>query len=54
MKYEELDTTVQDWPTDWRELISVEEVSIGPPADAPEEPMCKEQSHHDSDGESST
>ena len=54
LTYEELDTVVRDWFVDYHKPVSVEEVSTGPPTDAPKELVCKEQSHHDFDRESST
>ena len=50
----ELETIVNDWPTAWRELVSLEEVSTGPLVDAPVDPMHKDdqQSHHESNTES--
>ena len=52
---EDLNATVQDWSTEWQEPISVKEVSMIPPKNTPEDLVRgpKQQSHHDSDGESS-
>ena len=47
---EELDTMVQDWPTYSREPVCTKEVLMGTPTYSPKEHMCKEHSHHDSDG----
>ena len=35
---EDLYAVVRDWPTEWREPVSAEEVLTGPPIDAPENP----------------
>ena len=53
---EEVDAVIDDWTTAWREPISANEVSIGPPDDAPVDPVRRtdQQRQHDSDGESST
>ena len=50
----ELEAVVQDCRVDSREPMSVKEISIGPPADAPDEPVQEGKYLHDSDGESST
>ena len=44
---------VNDWPVAWREPVSLEEVTTGPPADALVDPMHKDDqnSHHDFDVE---
>ena len=50
----ELETIFYDWPATWREPISLEEVSTGPPADAPVDPVPKprQQRNHDSNEKS--
>ena len=50
----ELDAIVQDWPMEWCNPVSQEELSKEMPHDAPEEPTKKELSIHDSDNESLT
>ena len=35
----ELETIVDDWATSWRELVILEEVSMGPPTDALVDPI---------------
>ena len=50
----ELEAIVQDWPADWREPMSAEEISTGPPANAYDELVQEGKYLHDSDGESST
>ena len=56
MRYKVTDAKMQaminDWPTKWREPISVTEISIGPPVDAPVETVHKDDQK--SDEESST
>ena len=49
----ELKAMVNDWPIEWREPVSLEEVSMGCPANAPVDPMHKDdqQSDQDSDQE---
>ena len=49
-----LEAFVQDWPADWHEPVSAEELSTGPPIDALDEPVQEGKDLHDSDGESST
>ena len=51
----ELEEIINDWSTEWREPISLVEVSMEPPADAPNDPMSKDdqQSHQEYDEESS-
>ena len=51
----ELETIVDYWPMAWRETVSLDEVSMGPPVNALVDPVPKpdQQSHHDSDKESS-
>ena len=48
----ELDAMINDWPAEWRELVSVTEILIGPPTNAPVEPVRKDDQQ--SDEESST
>ena len=53
---EELEAVIDDQPAVWGDLVSTSEVSVGPLVDALNDPVrgAKHQSHHDSDGESST
>ena len=39
LSYAELETIVNDWPKAWREPVILEEVLIGPPVDAPVDPV---------------
>ena len=50
-----LETIVDDYPAAWREPVILDEVSKGPPADAPVDPVPEpnQQSIHDSNTESS-
>ena len=49
----ELEVIVQYCPVDWREPVSVEEISLGPPVDAPDEKFQAREDLHDFDRESS-
>ena len=51
---EELDAIVQEWSTEWKNLVIQEEISEEQPLDAPKEFFQKYLSTHDSDNESST
>ena len=53
---EELDATINDWPAAWWELVSANEVSVGPLVDAPDDLVRRvdQQSHYEFNGESST
>ena len=48
----ELEVDINGWPIEWRESISIEEVSIEKPTYAPEDPVRKDD--HQSDDDSST
>ena len=52
--YAELEAIAQDWPADWHEPMSIEEISIGPPTDSLDEPVQEGKYLHDSNGVSST
>ena len=49
----ELEVIFQDWPVDWCEPVSAEEISIGPPVDATNEKFQAQKDPHEFDGESS-
>ena len=49
----ELEVILQDWLVDWRKLVSMEEISIGPPVDALDEKFQAQKYLHDFNGESS-
>ena len=49
----ELEVIVQDWPVDWREPVSTEDISLGPPVDAPDEKFQAWKDLHEFDRESS-
>ena len=38
----ELEAMINDCPVEWHELVSLEEISTGPPTDAPVDPVQKD------------
>ena len=40
--YAELEETVNDWHAEWREPVCLDKVSMGPPTDAPIDPVHKD------------
>ena len=48
---EKLDAIVKEWPAKWCNPMSQEELSKEPPADAPDEPVHKKLSVHESNNE---
>ena len=38
----ELEVMINDWPAGWKESVSVTEILIGPPTDAPIDTVCKD------------
>ena len=49
---EELEVIVQDWPVDWRESVSAEEICLGPLVDALDEKFQVRKDLDDFDRES--
>ena len=45
----EMETIIADWPQEWHEPISLNEVLTSPPTDAPVDPLPDPSSDHDSD-----
>ena len=48
---EELDVVVQEWSVEWRDPMSMEEISMGSPTDAPNDLVQEWKIIHDSNGE---
>ena len=49
-----LEAIINDWPAEWREPISVAEVSMGPPANAHDDPMRKYDQQYNKESSTET